>query len=195
MGFVAIAFTAKVEFVGHNVTTLQEAANVMHVAIIGGASVATLQGIADTFENEYGTSRSLWPDDYEHDFTRVTDITSVSGNQATSIISQGLAGSEGANGDASNSALVKLLTTVRGRSTRGRIYHPCAKVDVNQGGVLGTTYVGNVTSYYNGLRAALQALSPVSDLVVASKKLGTSEPVISSQCEPVVANQRRRQAR
>lgn len=195
MPFTAITDTAKVELNGHDVTTHQLWANVMHVTIPDAdQSFANLLLIADAVKGVCNGNKDVWSAGAGLDNVTVTGLATATSPQAISAFAPGTVGTSAFDSFPGVAALVKLTTATRGRSFRGRIFlGPIANVDVQDAaGTLSTGYQGIVTTFLGALRTALQGLSLATDLCVASRVLGISTPVTNSVCETLTAYQRRR---
>lgn len=194
MPFVPIIQTYKVEFIGHHATTLTPVVNVMHGRNTGAMTPAYLSSVAAVFENEYNLNLSAWPPQYIHDETRVTDVSSSTGPQVTDTTHAGVAGTGGTLQSSQIAAICKLTSATRGRSFRGRIYFPgisgSAAADT-----IDPSQVVAIATWITAVQTALNGLTPPSTMVIASRKLGTSEDVTNAFTESLVATQRRRVGR
>lgn len=72
---------------------------------------------------------------------------------------------------------------------------PFVRETLQVNGLLDATTVGTATTRWTSLIAAMSALSPAYDMVVASYKLAQAYLITSVQCQQVMATQRRRQSR
>jgi len=90
-------------------------------------------------------------------------------------------------------AMIKLTTSLRGRSNRGRLYLPFVCESVQQGG---TIIAGTVTSMQTAWNSFLTAMVAAgSQPVVASYLHAVQHPVAAYTVETFLGTQRRRQTR
>jgi hypothetical protein len=123
------------------------------------------------------------------------DITPLDGVSVTSSFVTGApakwCGAETAGDiNPAGCTLIKLKTSERGRSHRGRIYLPWNDENVFGLGKLGSTERGIMQAAWNTFVSAIEGADVV--LQVASYKLATSLPVESTLVELYEASQRRR---
>lgn len=197
MPFVRIADTAKVELFWHDAVSLQEGVNVLH-ALLADAdqSLANVQAMATAVAGVVVASGSkFWSVNWVFDKCVVTGLATATSNQATAVVSVPGPGS----GDMvpGVAALVTMTTALRNRSGRGRIFWggiPSNQILTGSGGIAAATVL-DVNNFTSDIQTTLQGLTPASDLVVASKKLGLSHIVNTHVCEMNSAFQRRRSQR
>jgi hypothetical protein len=197
-GFVRIADTAKVELLGHDTGSAQPFANVMHAIMLDADQTPTnVANMAAAIEDVVGLNLGVWTSSAQLDSVRVTGLSTATSPQATEPFPAGTFGTAAAATFPGVCALVKLITTVRSRSGRGRIFiGPIAANEaLDSVGHISTSFQGVVNIYIGAIETALATLTPTSSLVVASRKLGTSTFVTSAQCEALSAYQRRRALR
>lgn len=196
MPFHPIANCAKVEILMHHTITLQPVVNVLHCAATSAPTQAEVQAYADAVDHAVGSTLNVWGSQVHYDGTRVTDQNTATGPQALTTTSAGQ-GTGGNNTAAGVCCLVKLATTLRSRSGRGRIFiGPCPQSDlINDGTQWDPSYLGVIGTFMGNLAADLAAATPASELVVGSKKLGTAHPVITPTPQSAPAYQRRRAGR
>jgi hypothetical protein len=170
--------------------------NVLHAACPAAPTSAQIEAIAEAVDSTVGAHLNVWGDQMHYDGTRVTDLNSVSGPQVLEPDNAG-PGTGGNNAPAGVCCLVKLTTATRGRSERGRIFiSACPTSDlINDGTAWDPAYLTVVNNAFIAMATALQALPSASDLVVASRKLGTSTNVTTIGAEAAPAYQRRRGGR
>ena len=194
MPFTPIANTAKIELIGHSGITEQPIVNVMHSGLGGADTFAEVDAIALAVKGVVLAHLNVWSSTMFFDEVRVTSLDTATSPQATEAFPAATQGTASPDAIPGAAALVKLLTATRGRSYRGRIYVGIiAANEVGDGnGTLSVSFQGVVNAYISAIEAALNALTPSVGLVVASRKLGISSFVLSANCEPTVAYQRRR---
>lgn len=187
--------TCKVEQVGHHDGTLVPIVNVMHASCGSGPSVSDLDNIAGAFSAAWTSNKTTFPSNYHLDYIRVTDLNSAIGPQVTDTSAEADGGGDQMSGP-QMAGIVKLLTIFRGRSYRGRIYLPVPGDAVQlPSPTITSVHQGRMGDWIADVIGNLTALSPVRDLMVASKKLEQSQAVVSVVIEPLVATQRRRVGR
>jgi hypothetical protein len=195
MPFVAIANTAKLEIKAHSTLTLQPFVNVLHGKCSAAPSLGNMQDMAGAVSAGLLSGKAALPSTWQLDSVTATDLNSSTGPQYVDLSEAGLVGGNTGQNSPAVCALSKLLTSTRGRSFRGRIYWPVAEADVGGDGGLLAEAQTEFNALLNAIRSNLQGLTPASDLVVASRKLGTSHVVVSTLAEGKVGTQRRRVAR
>lgn len=199
MPFVYIKDTAKVELNMHQAQTLQPIANVLHARMLDADQTsANLTAMASAVVTAVNAHLNVWSEATVMDNVTCTGLSTATAPQAVDNFSSGTKGSNTTTPAIPGvCALVKLTTAKRGRSYRGRIYigEIGASAETGEFGQLGSTYITAVNDLVSAISGALGGLTPVSALVVASRKLGTSEDVTTFVCEPATAYQRRRALR
>jgi len=92
------------------------------------------------------------------------------------------------------SLVANLFTAKRGRSFTGRVYLPASGSGYTSStGAFSSAYQTNFVTALSTLNTDLQALSPASGLLVASRKLQESTVVTSASVRAQSARIRRRQ--
>lgn len=89
--------------------------------------------------------------------------------------------------------VLSLKTPIRGSAGRGRMFIGPIRETAQTDGFTDTTGRGNVVAGGANLQTALQAQSPVCELVVASYAHATANTVTSFRCDLPLGTQRRRQ--
>lgn len=198
MPFVAIADTAKLEVLGHDSGSAQPIANVMHCRLLDASQdAAHLGAIADAVNGVILGHLNVWSSAMVFDEVRATGLSSALAPQVSSPFPPGTQGSAGAATYPGVCALVQLKTLLRGRSFRGRVYiGPIAANEaLDTVGHVSTSFQTVVNDYMTAIGTNLAGLTDPSILVVASRKLGTSENLTSFSTEQLSAYQRRRSQR
>jgi hypothetical protein len=196
MPFVPIVDTAKFEIIGHHTMTEQPIVNVLHVAYPNTALPTYAATLANALDGVIGAHLNVWCDQYAYDFTRITDLNTATGPQAIQNAHAG----NGTGGNSTATAacqLIKLVSALRSRRGRGRCFiGPCPSADlINDGTAWDPAYTTVVVNFFNAMVTALNALSPVSDLVIGSRANGTNSVVLQILGEVAPAYQRRRAQR
>lgn len=188
--FVPIPNTCKVEIVGHDVGDNKPIVCVMHALCPGSPTPTNISDIASVFEAWLATVSAETSGEASWDFVRATDLNTSTGPQEVVATSHG-----GSGGDAPPglSAVVELVTALRGRSHTGRTFWPVNWTRVTLAdGTISTAGVAALANDFNTLRTNLVALSPASQLVVASRKLATSTQTTGVIVRPEIGRIRRR---
>jgi hypothetical protein len=86
-------------------------------------------------------------------------------------------------------------TATRGRSARGRFYMPFLQLGSADSGRLVGAGIADTLAGWAAFHAALEALTPDLEPVVASYKLGEAFGILSVSLKPHLGTQRRRQRR
>lgn len=195
MPFIPIANTAEIRIKGHDITTLQPVENVLHcVLATADQTAANVANIALAIKTAVAGQLGAFSGDLQFDSVTCRGLSSVTAPESVVSFSPGTTGSAGAVKDPTASGLVKLFTALRGRSYRGRVYWGGLSDLAITAGTYALTS-GQVTAYTNlmsAISSALVALTPASELAVASRKHGTSEIVTAFLVESLIATQRRR---
>ena len=141
---------------------------------------------------------AMWT--HTNNFVQVTevDVIPLDGTSLTSINATGAPAKwSGAqtSGDTilQVAALIKLQTSIRGRSYRGRLFLPLVSELATANGTLGGSVQTAMTTAWQTFQAATGADG--INLAVASYKLAVATEVSVVSCESVVATQRRRVGR
>jgi hypothetical protein len=198
MPFIRIADTAKVEILGHNSQSAQPFANVLHVRLTdANQTIPHLINIWGVFDTALSGALGFWPVAAYFDAIRVTGLASATAPQYFDTLTPGTQGTQAGHAMPGVCVLSKLLTASRGKSYRGRIYWgPMASsVSSDQAGTVGSGFIADANALTSSIQTGLQALTPASNIVVASRKLGISTDIVSADAEPIVAYQRRRNGR
>ena len=188
--FVPIPNTAKVEVVGHDVGDNKPVVCVMHALCPASPTPVQIAAIGGVFEAWLATVSAETNGEVQWDFVRTTDLNSSTGPQSTIPTSHG-----GSGGDAPPglSAVVELVTALRGRSYTGRVFWPVnwTRVTVADG-TISPTGVANLANDFNTLRTNLAALTPASQLVVASRLHHVGTQTTGVEVRPEIGRIRRR---
>jgi hypothetical protein len=165
------------------------AANVIHIEMASAVPSDVMARLNDN------VSAAMW--NYCRDTSSIVsvDITPLDGVSATETFYTGSpaewAGS-GSTGDriVQACALVKLTTSLRGRSYRGRVYLPWVVETATANGVLNSANVDDVTAGWTNFVTDMTSLG--SPLIVASYVHSASTIVQTAVCEAPLATQRKR---
>jgi hypothetical protein len=175
-------------------STGQKAENVMHVQDLAGGHTAhdaflALDGtIPATVFGNCSSGASV---------TTIT-VTPLDGSTASSTFtttSPHWAGNTGGDMIPAAAQVVKLPTTLRGRSHRGRVFLPFIAETAQANGAADASVTATMTTQWNAWETALVAHSPSWSFVVASYKLATANAVGTILVEGELGTQRRRQSR
>lgn len=200
MPFTPVADTWEVALDGNNVFTLEPWAMIFHVLDTGDHSDVTRPtAIAAGF-------RAWWISHMKGDLSdSITllkvvcrDLESATGlevTDTTSLPAPGTQTSAPAGGQVA--AIITQLTSVRGRSYRGRKYLPgilASDISGAGGQLINSTRQAEYQAQFDTLNSAIAALSltPAVAVAVASRKLGTSQAVTSNLCRQNLGTVRRR---
>jgi hypothetical protein len=133
-------------------------------------------------------------------FVESVDVIDLDGISASSNFATG-GGAKwtgGGTGDPipQGASVIKLTTTLRGRSHRGRVYLPAVPEGDQANGVLTGSVVATVQTAWVAFAAAMaaDATTPLA-FVVASYKLATQTAISTISAEGKMATQRRRMTR
>lgn len=192
MPFVAVPGTMKVEFLFHN--DFFDGVNVLHMQGIDVEDLAAMDDAAAAITLAYQTN--ILPqkcDAFVLDSVRCTSLETEFGPQSESI-----SGEEGGRAAATpmtpeRSVVVRLLTSLRGREHRGRIYdagYADDQADVR--GRLSPASQLQVMNNWQAFRVELLALPAPLSIVVYSRTLGVTNAVTGLNVNDVVGIQRRR---
>jgi hypothetical protein len=179
----------------YNATSVQTATNVIHVKDNAGGHDAV-----DAYNviNAHVTA-GMWGATVDNMGVISVDVTPLDGSSATYSAVTGTpakwAGAITGEFVPQASAPTSLATANRGRSARGRVYVPGLCEGAQSEGFLTGSIVTSITTAWETFLSALLANTPPWELVVASYKLATAQPVIAVQCRSAIATQRRRQRR
>lgn len=190
--FKPIPLTAKVEVVGHNGNTSKPIVNVLHALVGSSPTLAQLNAIGTAVMQGYSASHADIGAEWTIDECIVTDLNSATGPQSTQTFTLTQPSATGAG--PALCACVEFFTALRGRSYRGKAYVPLAQSHYTAAD--GSVGGGGIAAYQNlfvNVTNNLLALTPASELVVASRKLSQSFGVTSIQCRYLIGLMRRRQ--
>jgi hypothetical protein len=173
----------------------QTATNVMHFRdVAGGNTASDLMTALDAH-----VTANMWLAVFTGAVVTDVAITPLDGTSATDHFQPATpshwTGQNGADFVPAGSAILKLATTKRGRSHRGRVFLPFLPESSQTKGVLDSTQEAATTTNWTTFLHALEGATPAWDWVVASYKLATADAVVVVSCEPMIATQRRRQGR
>lgn len=168
------------------------ATNVIHIRKSGSDAVAIaslLDGIVVS---------GLWGVQSDATGIATVDVTPLDGSGATYELSTGMPAKwKGANASAEFApqvaALIKLTTSLRGRSYRGRIFLPWVCEPAMSSGRLITGALTPLQGAWTAFRSNL--ITNTAELVVASYKHSTAEAVQTCHAESWTATVRRRNQR
>lgn len=177
-------------------STGQIAANVIHIRT--RASGHTAGDVMENLDDNAGSN--LWLSCSSSAVVKDVAITPLDGSSATVHFSPASPGAwtGGQAGDFSpaTSAIVKLTTSLRGRSHRGRIFLPFTGESVMSDGVLDSTTAASMNTEWTAFAGVIGADADTPmDIVVASYKLAQANIVDFFNVEGLLATQRRRQGR
>lgn len=195
MPFVPITDTVKVEILGHDTVTNQPWANVLHVTEANAAQTApNLTEIADATVTAVMAHLGVWSSSAQLDAVRVTGLATIGSPQVTRFFTAGTVGTAASESYPGVAALVKMLTALRTRSGRGRVYlGPIAANEVlDGGGRISLSFQGVVNAFITALQTEYAGVTIPTGLCIASRTLGISHPVTDFACEALSAYQRRR---
>jgi len=189
--FIPIPGTCKLAFLGHDTATNRPVDMILHANCGVSPTAGTLTNIGNAAATWWGTARGNCVNTFFLDTIEVTDLNDVHGPQVT--VSVGSPGTGGA-GSPAICAVTEFKTNARGRSFEGRAYWPCPAGDYSTTTLaLTTIFQGSQDTNWGNLNAALIALSPSSNLVIASRKLHLGTGVSSFHTRSLVGRIRRRE--
>lgn len=168
----------------------QTAENVIHIQQDGGSSDSVFAGLNDAQSTHMFESASSSTGVYS------VSITPLDGSSVTSDYiapSTDWNGNTGGNWSPAVAVTIKMLTAIRGRSFRGRLYLPFTADSAQENGSIGGSMAGTMANAWADWLAALadETLVPV----VASYKLAVATPIVSILPQLGCSTQRRRQRR
>jgi hypothetical protein len=190
MPTLVIAGAVKVEILGS--IAGRQVANVLGAVNTGGAGAtpAQLDSLADTTLITWrSTLLPLISDAYEVREVRATSLNTATAPQATRTNPGSGTKSNGSSSQVAQ--LIKLLTAVRSRSSRGRVYlPPPGDGDVNSSGFLLNQQIVDLTAAWTQLYAnwAGVGFTPA----VLSRTDSVAYPITGFAVDSKVATQRRR---
>jgi hypothetical protein len=153
-------------------------------------TVVSLNTQADTILTVWkSTLLPLFSDAYTVNEVRLTSLQTATSPQVTAA-SPGNGGKS--NGSSSQvTQLIKLITAVRSRSSRGRVYlPPPGDADVNSSGILLPAQVNDLTTAWTTLYNQMRAVD-INPAVISRTDLVANE-VTTFKVDSKVATQRRR---
>jgi hypothetical protein len=190
MPTLVIPAAIKIEILG--TIAGRQCANVMGGLNTGGAGATQTQllAMADVIQTTWrSTFLPLFSDAYTYRETRLTSLNTATSPQVT-VTNPGNGTKQNA-GSPQIAQLIKLLTAVRSRSGRGRVYlPPPGDGDVNSSGVLLPQQVTDLTSAFTTLRTNM--LNAGLEHAVLSRTKSVATVVTGFVVDPKVATQRRR---
>jgi hypothetical protein len=170
----------------------QHAVNVMHFY----SPAATSADVATAFENH--VDHDMWLVCNQNCFIESLSITPLDGLSPTLLHVTDITTNKW-GGDATGdpipqvAALVKLTTSLRGRSYRGRLYLPFVAENKQDSGRLSSSEVASMNTAWAAFIADM--LTAGTTLSVASYKHSTRHSALAAVVEIETATQRRRQSR
>lgn len=173
----------------------QNAVNVMHFHVAGGTTPSALIAHLDT-----AASVSMWNSTIAAATVLDLQVTPLDGTTATQTFApptpghwQG--GGGGTEWSPATAAVIKMITAVRGRSYRGRLFLPFTAENEMVNGFVRSLILPGMQTAWTNFVTSLNALTPAVSLTVASYKLSVATNVLLAGPEPTLATQRRRQTR
>lgn len=184
---IANVFRVSLEW---NLGSPNSAANVMHFSApsLTASGLLTLLDSTVTSSMWYATASTLAVNQI-----RATKLDGSSVTQVLAVTGAKWTGAQVADEIPQMAAIVKIVTSLRGRSFRGRIFLPGVAENKQAAGILDATTVSNGQTAWNTFVAAM--VSGGATLGVASYKNATFQAQQSVLCEGVAATQRRRMTR
>ncbi len=190
MPTLVIPAAIKVEILG--TIAGRQCANVLGALNSGGAGATSAQllELATAVQTVWKASfLPLLSDAYSYREVRCTSLNTATSPQVT-VTSPGNGGKSNA-GSPQISQLVKLISEVRSRSSRGRIFlPPPGDGDVNSSGILLAQQVIDLTSAMNSLRSSMATAGGPQAILSRADNIGYS--VSAFVVDSKVATQRRR---
>ncbi len=199
--FVAIPGAAKVEVL-YTWMGSKNMALVMHAGqpaeVPTPWTAAEVASIAEAVWTATTNGATGFIGEQTHDITelsvRVTDLSTSSGPQFTTVHPAVNGAAAGSSAPPADAVVVSLLTSLRSRSGRGRIYvpgFPAGSLDAH--GAISAPLAAYMESAVAALDAALTASTAHARLAVASRRLGTYHNITGQHVHPLVRTQRRRE--
>jgi hypothetical protein len=198
VAFVPIATTAKVELLW-TFEGSKKVVNVLHAFDISGApNVNSIQALAEAVWTACTAGPHPIITQMNHlmvlNAVRATDLSSITGVQFQTAHAGAAGGDAGDALPPSLAVVCKLLTALRSRRGRGRIFWGGVNKDsIDANGFLKPDWQAAYAEAVLQIQSSMLALVPSWDLAVASKKTGTSERVTGIQAETIIRSQRRRE--
>lgn len=169
----------------------QSAVNVMHI-LRSGATASVIAASVDA-----NVTTAMWGTVVNGASVNHLVVTPLDGAGASYTLNTTGAKWTGSGGVADPcvqcAVMIKLSTTLRGRSNRGRLYLPFTSEAVSGGGVIAAGTQTTVQNAWNAFLTAMVAAG--SQPVVASYLHATQHPVSAYTVELAMGTQRRRQSR
>jgi hypothetical protein len=170
----------------------QHAVNVVHVRCPTGDALDVAGGIDGSLQT---SQFALLNSSATFGTIEVTPLDGTSPTLLHNMTSIHKTGGGGGQPVPQVACLVKLVTGLRGRSHRGRIFLPFASESEMDSGSFDATDAGVMQTAWGNFETALAALPKPIELVVASYKLAEAFSVTAVSVELETATQRRRQTR
>lgn len=192
MAFVPVPGVAKCEVLFHN--DFFDGVNVLHIQGPDVEDPVALGDAAGAIAGAYQTT--ILPQKagaFVLDAIRLTSLESEFGPQALSVSGESGGRTTATPMTPERSVLVRLITNLRGREHRGRIYdagYADDQADVR--GRLSSSSQAQVNQNWLDFRSALAALTPAITILVYSRKLATVNAITDAVASDVVGIQRRR---
>lgn len=199
MDYIPVPNCAQLEFVYSFAG--QTCENVLHYTKDDAWDVVTLTALADAAIAEWIASiKPVMTNLLSLTSVIATDLASQSGASITRAGGLPSAGTQTGTALPNNCALVVTKRTVmRGRSFRGRIYHPGLPTPQTSGNTVTGAFVTSIVNGWNALTAIAMPGPIVAQMVVVSKfhegnprLLGITTPVVNVTSDGVIDSQRRR---
>jgi hypothetical protein len=192
MPLPVIADTYRVALNWTNTQDTTHATNVIHIKKSGSSPAAIITQL------EAAATADLWKMVSPGASVDNIVVTPLDGSSISVFHSTGKPAKWTGNGAAGDwipqvSSLIKLTTSKRGRSYRGRIFLPFTSEGTVAYGIFNSTYVGVCTTAWTTWLTAMTAAGFTP--CVASYLHSTEETIVAIACEGTSATQRRRQHR
>lgn len=173
----------------------QNAVNVMHIHVPGGATPVDVLGAMDRH-----ASVSMWNTTILAATVTSIDITPLDGTTATQSFvpltpGRWQGGGGGTEWVPAAAPVVKLTTALRGRSFRGRVFLPFTAENEMVNGSVRSLILPGMQGAWNTFISGLAGDALPCNLAVASYKLAVATNVLIALVEPTLGTQRRRQTR
>jgi hypothetical protein len=199
MDYIPVPNCAQLEFVYS--FGGQTCENVLHYTKDDAWDVVTLTALADAAIAEWiANIKPVMTNLLSLTSVIATDLASQSGPSITRAGGLPSAGTQTGTALPNNCALVVTKrTTLRGRSFRGRIYHPGLPTPQTSANNVTGAFVTNIVNGWNALTAITMPGPITAQMVVVSKftegnprVLGITTPVVNVTSDGVIDSQRRR---
>jgi hypothetical protein len=163
---------------------------ILHAKAPAAPTAAQTTAVAQAVVNAIAADGVVFPNTVTCDSVEVTDLNSAVGPQATVL--SGTVGT-GDAGVPDQAGVAILRTAKRGKSFTGRAFLPIPEDAVTTpAGVVTDVWEGRAATLFADIQTNLAALVPSGGLVVASRKLSTSEPVTTVEIRETYGRVRRR---